>query len=423
MTVQKHNLISLDGLVCLLLGAAYLSGMALPPVLVALVIMLVSAFVAADIFARPSFAYTAKFAIAWLLIAIVAILPTLISIYLRHTTTPFQYVHDGAIQTEEAVKFLLAGKNPYVENYFGTPLERWIYVEEGVLVNPALYHLAYWPFLLLFSIPFYLLAQATLGWFDERMIYLPMFVLTLVLLTSLARKRELRLALLLIAGLGPLFVPFLIEGRNDVFVLFWLTLAVVLTRKGKLLWSVVALALACASKPTAWFVIPFYGLYWWALVKRSSASVYRHLAAIALFAVVAGAAVLPFVVWNPSAFVDDVWNYTAGNTASAYPIKSWGFGGVALQTGWIANKTDLFPFSVLQLIFGLPTLLLLLGQQWTHNTDGRMWVSYGFLTLVIAFFSRVFNDNHMGYIILLFAIGALTNDVEPEPSAVATLGT
>ncbi len=119
-----------------------------------------------------------RFVLVWCAIAAIAIAPTVLGIYLRHVTGPYEYAHDGMIQTEEAIRFVLAGKNPYAENYGNTPMALWHFQEPNLSVNPALYHLPYLPFLIICSTLFYIAAQATMGWFDERMIFLTMFVAT-----------------------------------------------------------------------------------------------------------------------------------------------------------------------------------------------------------------------------------------------------
>ncbi len=340
-------------------------------------------------------------------IAAIAIAPTVLGIYLRQVSAPHLFVHDGVIQTEEAVKFLLAGKNPYAENYLDTPLAMWTFTEGNLTENPALYHSAYLPFLFLFSMPFYLLFQATVGWFDERVIYLTLFLAAVFLVRRLARTPGRQRALMLAISLNPLFVPFLIEGRNDVFVLFWLGLSLVSLHADRPYGSAIYFALACASKQTAWFLAPFYFLY------SSRAHSFSKLARqFFLCAAVFIAIVLPFVLWDPNAFIDDLFRYTAGTTAHSYPIKSIGFGGLALALGWIPNNAAYFPFDLLQLAFGLPTFVLLLLYQRARNSASRMWIAYAAMTVVIAFFSRVFNDNHLGYVLSLFALGALSDRSE-----------
>jgi hypothetical protein len=405
---MKRSALSTDALLFLALAGVQLwvtlSGLSL---LASLVVSVIGCYVAIDIFVAPSRSFILKLCLIWLLIAVIVIAPTVGWIYLRYTTVPHKFVHDGQIQIEEAIKFLLAAKNPYAEDYLNTPMAQWIFREGDLTHNPGLYHFVYLPFLFVFSIPFYLSAQVTLGWFDQRMIYLPMFVMTLLFLSRMARARERQLALLILVGLNPLFSSFVVEGRNDIFVLFWLALSVLLIPQQRLL-SVVALAFACASKSTAWFILPFYAVYFFRLEGSDPLRGRTRLLPIVVFVVLVAVIVLPFVFWDSNAFLDDVWHYTAGSTQFAYPIKSWGFGGIALTLGWIGDPLDVFPFGVLQLIFGLPVLFLLIRYQLAQNTTGRMWLCYGLFTFVIAFFSRVFNDNHLGYILTVFAIGALT---------------
>lgn len=338
---------------------------------------------------------------------IVVALLVLIFVHLRHATRPSYFVHDGVIQVEEAVKMVLAGRNPYAENYLDTPLAEWPRYRPSPAANPALYHLAYLPFTVIFAIPFYLVMQAAIGWFDLRLVYLLLLLLTLWLLPRLAAGRQQSYLLPLAVALNPLFLPYFVEGRNDVFILFWLVLSLVLLQKGRPGWSVVALALACASKLTAWFIVPFYGLY---LMERRTEDEGRRAVwlCVALFVVVGGAVVLPFALWNPQAFLEDVWLYPSGRTlAHQYPLISLGLGGLGVALGWFPQLGGTFPFSWLQLLFGGPTLLLLLRRQGQRNTLAQLWLNYGLLTLVIGLFSYVFNDNHLGFVTALLTIGFL----------------
>jgi hypothetical protein len=360
--------------------------------------------------------YRARLLLAITAIAAIAVAPAVLGIYLRHITAPYEFVHDGLIQTEEAIKFWLAGKNPYAENYFGTPLAWWGYAGPDAPDNPALYHLAYLPFLILFSAPWYLVAQSSIGWFDERMVFLLLFLGELILLLRLARTEERKLALLLAVGLNPLFVPFFAEGRNDVFILFWMVLCAVLLQARLSLWAIVALAFACATKPTAWFSVPFFLMY--ALAEPIAAArasrdyislVRRSLPLVAVLVLVCAALILPFVLWNPKEFVDDIFLYPVGKSHHGYPIAGVGLGGLAVTLGWIPSNTSAFPLEQLQLLLGLPALGILTWFQWKRNTLSSLWLSCGLFTLVMGFFSHVFNENHLGYAVSLLTIGILSN--------------
>ncbi len=404
---MNRNLLPLDAIALLALMPVYYRTGWLSPAVSALAIIALGSYLVIGAVIPTRYAGTVKFGIVWLLVAVFVIVPTLSSVILRQLNAPYLYIHDGAIQTEEAIKFVLSGKNPYVEDYLNTPMAQWPYWKPDPMMNPALYHLPYLPFLVVFSAPFYLLAHGTIGWFDERLIYLPMYVLTLILLSRLATKPENRLALLLMVGLCPLLVPFVLEGRNDIFVLFWLVLCLVLLQHRHWALAAIALAFACASKQTAWFVVPFYALYTFWRTSILHAQTRSRYLPMALFAIVFAVIVLPFWLWNPAAFVDDIFSFNAGTTEHAYPIMTLGFGSIAQALGWITDNTSTYPFSLFQLAFGLPAMVLLLRHQFTHNTVGNLLLCGGLLTLVVAFFSRVFNDNHLGYILLLLVIGGL----------------
>jgi 4-amino-4-deoxy-L-arabinose transferase-like glycosyltransferase len=190
----------------------------------------------------------------------------------------------AVIQTEATIEYLLQGRNPYVEDYVATPMAEWGINE----FRTALYHYPYLPWTFLFSAPFRLLADRTIGWYDQRLVYLILFALTLLLAPGLARRLESKLLLVMIIGLNPIMGSDLIYGQNDSFVLAWVLLSLWLWGRGQQaphgfapgplgangtvgvaeaagagrptgwLWaSAAAFGLACASKPTAWFLLPF----------------------------------------------------------------------------------------------------------------------------------------------------------------------
>jgi len=107
------------------------------------------------------------------------------------------------IQTEAAIDFTLAGRNPYVEDYVGTPMAEWGINE----FRTALYHYPYLPWTFLFSAPFKLLSDAAIGWYDQRFVYLLLFAITLLLAPALAAARQAKLMLVMLIGLNPSWAP------------------------------------------------------------------------------------------------------------------------------------------------------------------------------------------------------------------------
>jgi len=395
--------------------------------------------------------YRLKMGMVWTLIVVLVFGQTALFIGLRHITGPAAYTHDGGvIQTEVTVEYLLAGVNPYVANYLDTPMAAW-----GTEYRTALYHFPYLPWTFLFSTPFYLLSRATLGWFDQRFVYLLLFALTLALIQSLAPRRGDRLAAVMLVGLNPILASDVIFGQNDSFVLFWIVLSLwllrlargrggtdntyPLTRNPSLrhseggipnskcqnqtttdplvhFLSATALGLACASKPTAWFLVPFWLLYLlrdelgggksgtgrllsegkrWLVVLVS-----RSWPLLVAFVLIVG----PWFIWDPAAMFDDVWRWSAGTADTPYQIRGWGLSNFILAFSLVPNRLAYWPFWVVELVVAAPLLVWLLWLEAHRNTPATML--HGYVVLLFAFFyvSRFLNENYLGYLLALFVL-------------------
>jgi len=367
--------------------------------------------------------YRSKLALIWLIVALTVVAPTLKMTLLREQSGPASYAHDGGvIQTEATIEYFLSGRNPYVEDYLQTPMAEWGLSE----FRTALYHYPYLPWTFVFSAPFYRLSQAVLGWYDQRFVYLLLFVLTLALAPALAHGRESKLLLLMTMGLNPIMGSDVIFGQNDSFVLFWIVLALALLayanevtgERRAALWGLGAAAafgLACASKPTAWLLAPFYALL---LIPSSCAGqetgasrsgwslwlltlLRRAWPALAVFLLL----VLPYLVWDAGALVDDVWNWASGRGEHAYQIWGWGASNLLLALGWVTSRFDTWPFWLPQLLVGGPLLVFLLWRQWKDNHIAAACSGYAIFLLIFFFLSRFLNENYLGYILAFLALG------------------
>lgn len=406
--------ISLDALLLLLLGLCHLW---YNPVSSALMVAIMMTYLLLDriqgghlktqhrLLTKERLIFTAKLFLATLFIFMAVILPTLRNIADRHTSQPYMYAHDGLIQTEEAMKFLLAGKNPYTENYLKTPMAELQKSpgELGLRTPAPLFHNTYLPSLFLFSIPFYLISINTIGWYDQRFLYLLLFVGLMVLLPRLTRDWSKKLSLLISFGLNLLSAIFLVEGRNDVFVLFWLVLALLLLQRRRIALSSVALALACTSKHSALLFLPFYLLY---LADRDPPrkAIPPGLNSIWPFLLVCGLIIIPFLIWDGPSFIDDTLLYILGRSSSSFPIWGYNLGRILVAVGLIESRDAYFPFWIPQLIFSLPTLIWLLKKQRQDNHLGQCLLGYAAFSLVFVFFSRFLHDNYLGYIVVIATI-------------------
>jgi uncharacterized membrane protein len=221
-------------------------------------------------------------------------------------------------------------------------------------------------------------------------------------------------------GLNPLLALDVIFGQNDSFVLFWIVLAVWLLKRQdfrslgdfgslrNLLLASAVYGLACASKPTAWFLAPFFALY--LLHDQPLSPVdWRRLAVtllrrawplVAVFALVVG----PWFIWNPGAMLDDVWRWSAGTAQASYQIRGWGLANFILAFGLVPDRLAYFPFWLPELLVGLPLLLVLLWQQRQENGLGRMLYGYAVTLFAFLYVSRFLNENYLGYLLAVFAL-------------------
>ncbi len=416
--------------------------------------------------------YRVKLGLIWAIVLLTVFAPSLELTLLRRGSGPASYSHDGGvIQTEATIDFLLQGRNPYAEDYTKTALAAWGNSE----FRSALYHYPYLPWTFLFSAPFRLAADRLWGWYDQRFVYLLLFALTLALLPGLARPldrgapgppdhaadREVAsaggtprargawqgsLLLLMLIGLNPMMGSDLIFGQNDSFVLAWVVLSLWLWRRAReaevggacwrsspphpLAWyaaSAVAFGLACASKPTAWFLAPFYVLLLarpavaWrgpseagggpgrkgtsgrtglslgsagpgvakALSRAAEPKTEAPLASPGREGSLAGAylgravrrgwpalaaallVIGPYFVWNPARMIDDVWSWSAGTSATSYQIWGWGASNFVIALGWVGSRLVYWPFWIPELLLGLPLFALLCYRQFQSNTAAR----------------------------------------------------
>lgn len=342
-------------------------------------------------------------------------------ILLRQGSGPASYTHDGGvIQTEATIQFLLQGKNPYREDYLDTPMAEWGFSQ----FRTALYHYPYLPWTFLFSTPFYLVGQA-LGFYDQRLVYLFLMAIALLLAPQLAQGGRNRLALMAALALNPIMALDLIFGQNDSFVLCWLIFSLVAWQRwhdsaqrgqDNPSWrslSAALFGLACASKPTAWFFAPFYGMLllsdqamtgeWRTLLRALPLLLRRAAPALIVFALI----VIPFLAWDPFAFYDDVWRWSNGQGETGYQIWGWGGSNFVLAFGLVADRFQQWPFWIVEVALALPLLIWFLRRQGADNRLTNACWHYGIFLFVFFYGSRFLNENYLGYILAFLALGVL----------------
>jgi hypothetical protein len=170
--------------------------------------------------------------------------------------------------------------------------------------------------------------------------------------------------------------------------------------------------MACASKPTAWYLAPFLALL---LVQEASGmrdALKRlwHLGWpwLVTFLVVT----LPYALWNFDAMLDDVWRWSAGTAAVPYQIRGWGASNFVLALGLVPDRLAYWPFWVPELLVGVPLLAWFLRRQWRVNTLGNAVWHGGVLLLGFFYVSRFMNENYLGFVLALLAVGYFAAPIE-----------
>jgi hypothetical protein len=400
---------------------------------------------------RGAAPYRVRLGLVLALLLCLAVLPTVDMMRLRREQGPETYAHDGLVQVESAITYVSEGRNPYTEDYFNTPLEYWGWDPNSPYVNPALYYLAYLPGMFLAGIPAMVLSIATIGWYDQRLLYLLFFAAALWAWSRLARDRTSRLLLLVVLGLNPLSLPYFIEGRNDVVIVALVGLSILALDRGRLGVSGVLFGLACASKQSAWFFGPFLLLYVWGARERfgvaeGGAAGLREIARrwVLPGALVGGAIILPFLAWDPGSFREDTISYLSGNVENNFPIRKEGAYGLhvllaspgvhglldAVTSGplsvlrpladglKVTDPVQPYPFWIFQALFALPVLGLALRAQARRNTIAAAVAGTGLTLLAFQYFSRFLHDNYIGFAATFLAVAFLVREPVgiPQPA-------
>lgn len=329
-------------------------------------------------------------AIIWL--CVLAVLPVLFLTALRAASQPWEYVHDSTVQTEEAMRYLLEGKNPYVESYASGPMGK---VPFWGGKNPALEHVVYYPGSFLLGLPVYALCMKLAGHYDHRLFLLLSHALALAGAWFAADVRW-RRHLLVALGLNPAFLFYLAQGTNDSLVTGLLMPAIALASMGRDVLAAVLIGAAAGFKQTAWFFAPIYLA---GLAGRTGFA--RAAAAGGALALTMALLTLPIVWWDPAAFHDDTVAYLMGTAKESYPPSGL---SIASLLGPLAEAPESARrlFQGLQLFVVLPALLFFAWRQWRAPSAAGLLRGYSLAVTASFVCARYFNASHLAYCSLFF---------------------
>jgi hypothetical protein len=345
---------------------------------------------------------------------------------------PFGRIHDGAVQTEYALCLLVQGRNLYSEDVpargygalSGESAGRPPPEEPGVLhvPNPARYHYIYPPLVTLQSLPLYVVLHGTVGWFDQRLMLVPYLLFLVCFACRLPASETTRsVALGLLAN--PWSLHFLLSGRNDIFVFSWLLLTAHFLHQGRSRPALLALAVACLMKQTAWIFAPFFYLFLYHQWQPISGRDFLKRAAreSLLPLLIAAAVMLPFLIWDPRGLWDDLILYPAGTLPTSFPVKGATLLSILVRLSALESDSAYYPIVLAQ----VPAYLAILA--WTHArlkkspTMDTLLLQTAFGIATFWFLSRFYFDNYIEFTLRIAALSWIyrrlrTEETRPAPA-------
>ena len=395
-------------------------------------LLLVTYFLAA-IGGRGRWAARLKLGIVLALGVICVLLPTASDMLARHEVglhvngRTVSFAHDGGVlQTEAAIGFLLRGQSPYSADYsgsvmaLGTDSRQGLWQSLGFEGNPAYHFYPYPPFTVLLSLPFCLVSHATLGWFDQRMVYFVAWAVLAVLGHRLPASPHWRLPLMVLLVLNPISAMFFVLGTNDILCVTFLVATVFLLARKRCRGSSLLLGLSCGVKQFAWILVPFYLAYLYTrLSDEHDESKRKQLWRLSwpLF-VSAGVILLPFLVWDPKGLFDSL----IVGQGVVYPFRhnSLGFSNFLILFNVIESYRDQFPLLAFHVFIVLPVGVYGLRRVLKQQTVSSMAAWYAVTLLLLLFFGRNFAHSYLTVVFSMMAVSwALARD---EPQQAARMG-
>ena len=341
------------------------------------------------------------------LVGLVTLLLWLPQLILILAQPPDASVHDGVLLTDAGADRLLRGLFPYGHDYIDTGARSFFLSDSPV--NFGLRHYAYMPGMLLLDIPIRLIggSHANFSW---------MFLLALPALAVAAwycgRTRAEKEAALVAVALNPLLQLDYLYLLNDLFFLAPALAAAAFLRRGQPLAAGILFGVSLSLKQQAILLLPLLCVMAWAQFGRRGLT-RAALGALAVLVVVVG----PFLLWDARAFAADAVGFFFGAGVDSYPIRGLGLPGLLLRAGFIDSRWQGFPSSILEVVIGLPLLVLAARDLLRRPSWARFWAWNGALVIVVFFLGRVLAPNYLDLGLVLLTLGLLLALAAEVPAA------
>jgi hypothetical protein len=329
---------------------------------------------------------------------------------------------------EVASETMLRGENPYRRRYDQPPVSRsqdsnlagWRAL--GYRYNPGFDHLTYPPGVLYLSAPVHWLALRTLGFYDQRFVYLALALALAIVLASFVPAGPARRMMVVGTLANPLLGPHLINGRNDVIVLLPLAVFAGLLLRERWRGAAIALGVAIAMKQFALFVVPFFLLATLVHAKRDVRAWARVTWPVAVIPLLL---FVPWLIADAPTFVDNVFVWVL---RSGYPVRWDGFGlsALAYGLGQVDRPSGPHPYGYLVWPIMIGGLALLGHWVWRRPTAVRVIMAAGALLYLSLFMARSFSTSYLAAPVMLWGIAWIGSGVherlraDPRPPAEAS---
>ena len=314
-------------------------------------------------------------------------------------------MHDGAYQTEEAMRALLTNHDPYGFDYTQTSMQRWHWYVNADL-HPYLFHYVYSPLTLLLPLPLFAVASALGVPFDVRLVTLATAGVAAWAMVRLPWRWEWRYVGLTVLFLDPFF--YLPQGRNDILFLAAVLLGCLAWERDRPVLAGWSFGLAMAFKQFAVFFLPPAGVALAALMLAGRLSKPRLVWAVAGLVLPLAVTVAPFLAWSPSAFWTDTVGVVIGMAHPSFPIDGFGLSALMVRLHLLPNKQAFFPFGLVETAVIVPLLAWGLPRVWRRPRLDRVLQVAAITTAAALVCSRYFNDNHLAVAVFLLVLAGLS---------------
>jgi Glycosyltransferase family 87 len=321
-------------------------------------------------------------------------------------------IDGGVLVSDEAVRVLLDGRDPYQASY-ARVLDGWrIDVQGRPATNPLAEHYPYWPgslaLLLAVEVPLRGLGFDA----DPRLLYLLVYCSLGLWLGWWSLRARGQLGLALAVCLNPLLLPYLWQGANDILLVAGMAVAAVALAHRRVVLAGLALGAAVSVKLLLAPMVLLFGV--WLAAEARQGRLGRRLAWQGAAAALAPAALVaaPFLAWHPADFLSDAVGYHLGLVADAYPIAGHGLPAQLLRAGVL---TDPFGPSPLWATALPAAAVVLLGVWWVWSRPGwrtLLGVS-GLVIFGVLCFHRSFMFSYVGIPATALLLAALVRPPEP----------